>query len=126
MKITSFGPQVVVKDVDSVISLFKDLGFEMHHNMQNIEDREIDGIVMKDSNGFRMNIIKDEKIPRDSLMEIRMNVDNFDEAYEFLSARGFAPPKGIEVVNAGSAKALPMVAPSGFMILVVQHIKNHD
>ena len=34
---------VVVKDVDSVISLFKDLGFEMHHNMQNIEGRDIDG-----------------------------------------------------------------------------------
>ncbi len=51
---------------------------------------------------------------------------DYDEAYDFLTARGFAPPKGIEVVNTGSAKALSMVAPSGFMILVVQHIKNHD
>ncbi|SFG65571.1 hypothetical protein [Oribacterium sp. WCC10] len=126
MKITSFGPQVVVKDLDPVIDLFKDLGFEMHHNQQNVEGREIDGIVMKDSNGFRMNIVKDEKIPMDSLMEIRMNVDDFDEACDFLASRGFAPPKGVEVVNSGSAKALPMVSPSGFMILVVHHIKNHN
>ncbi len=124
MRITSFGPQLIVKETEPVIRLFEDLGFEMHHNQQNIEERDIDGIVMKDPNGFRMNIVKDANIPTASMQEIRMNVDNFEEAYDFLASRGFAPPEGITVVNSGSAKAVPMVAPSGFTILLVQHIRN--
>ena len=126
MKITSFGPQLIVKDTEPVIRLFEALGFEMHHNQQNVEGRDIDGIVMKDPNGFRMNIVKDTNIPRDSMAEIRMNVDDFDEAYEFLTARGFKPPAGIDVVNSGSARALPMISPSGFMILLVQHIRKEN
>lgn len=126
MKITSFGPQLVVRDVESTIRLFEALGFRIHHNQQNVEGRDIDGIVMKDPNGFRMNIVRDAAIPMESMTEIRMNVDDFDEAHEFLTARGFTPPPGIEVVHSGSARALPMIAPSGFMILLVQHIRKEN
>jgi hypothetical protein len=125
MKITYFGPQLLIKDnLESTISLFKDLGFEISHDQQNVQNEDIDGIVLADPNGFKMNIIKTPNIPVDSITGIRMNVDNFEEAYELLSARGFKAPEGRDVVETKSAKVLPMIAPSGFVIELVKHIKK--
>lgn len=123
MKITLFEPQLLVKDEEPYIRLFEDLGFKMHHNQQNVEGRDVNGIVMIDENGFRMNIIRIPTLPADSITGIRMNVDNFDEAYEFLTARGFTPPESAHTVDSGSARVIPMFSPSGYLIELVQHIK---
>ena len=42
---------------------------------------------MKDVNGFHVDVAQAD-VPRDMTI-IRMNVDNFDEAYEYLTAKGF-------------------------------------
>jgi hypothetical protein len=53
-----------------------------------------------------------------------VNVDNFDEAYELLTSRGFKKAPGTDIVDTGSAKALLMIAPSGFLLELIQHIKK--
>ena len=78
---------------------------------------------MKDANGFYVDISKVESIPRD-LTAIRMNVDNFQEAYELLTVHGFKKAPGIEEVDLKTAKALLMVSPSGFAVEVIEHIKD--
>ena len=75
------------------------------------------------TNGFYVDISKVESIPRD-MTAIRMNVDNFKEAYDLLTAHGFRKAPGIEEVDMETAKALLMVAPSGFAIEVIEHIKD--
>ena len=60
------------------------------------------------------------------LTRIRVNVDDFDEAYAFLIARGFTNAQNGSVTNTGSAKACMLYSPSGFGINLIQHIKNHD
>ena len=57
-------------------------------------------------------------------MAINMNVDNFDEAYDFLISRGFVNTRGDKVTDSGSAKATLLVSPSGFAINLVEHIKK--
>ena len=86
-------------------------------------DRTVVRTRMKDANGFHVDISKLETIPRD-ITAIRMNVDNFKEAYDLLTSHGFKKAPGVEEVDLEKAKALLMVSPSGFMIEVIEHIKE--
>ena len=123
MKITTFNPLIVSKDADSAIALFEELGFEKRHTpFVDTGDRQVVRTRMKDENGFYVDISKVDTIPRD-MTAIRMNVSNFQEAYELLTAHGFKKAPGIEEVDLEKARALLMVAPSGFAIEVIEHIK---
>ena len=124
MKITTFNPLIVSQNADEIVSLFEELGFEKRHNpFIDTGDRKVTRTRMKDGNGYYVDISKVESIPRD-MTAIRMNVDNFREAYDLLTAYGFKKAPGIEEVNLETAKALLMVSPSGFAIEVIEHLKD--
>ena len=55
---------------------------------------------------------------------IRMNIDNFDEAYNMLLEKGFKNSQGDKVTETPSSKSTMMFAPSGFPINITQHIKK--
>lgn len=123
MKITTFNPQIIAKDADAIVSLFEEIGFEKRHNPQGIGDLNVEGIRMKDTNGFYLDISQpDINLPKD-LIAIRMNVDDFDEAYNLLVSRGFKNFYGDQTVKTGSSKSAMMISPSGFAINLVQHLK---
>ncbi len=123
MKITSFNPLILTKEADAAIDLMKSLGFEIRHNVGNITDKDIVNVDMKDANGFRVDVAKVD-VPTDRII-IRMNVDNFEEAYDFLISKGFTNPSG-RVVESKSSKSVMMVSPSGYAFDLCHHIKNHD
>ena len=122
MKITTFNPLIVTKDAASAIALFEALGFERRHTKTGIND-DVTAVAMKNENGFRVNVAQSGQIPQD-LTAIAMNVDNFEEAYEFLTARGFKNAQGGKVTETGSSKATLMISPSGFGISLSEHIKK--
>ncbi len=121
MKITSFNPLIITKKADDIIKLFEELGFEQRHHNREYEDRI--GIRMSDSNGFHVDVVQSDTAPQ-GMMTIRMNVDNYEEAYDFLISHGFknSNPESLEL---RSSKATGMISPSGFMISLVQHKKDH-
>ena len=124
MKITTFNPQIITKDAESVKKLFEDLGFEQRHNPKGIGELDVTGIRMKDANGLYLDISQpDVQIPQD-LTVIRMNVDNFGEAYELLKSHGFKNFYGDQTVAMKSSESTIMISPSGFAINLVQHIKD--
>ena len=123
MKITGFCPIIVSQDWEAAVKVFEDLGFERIHTKSGIEGGANTNYNLKDENGNRINIASSTKIPRD-LMAINMNVDNFDEAYDFLISRGFVNTRGDKVTDSGSSKATLLVSPSGFAINLVEHIKK--
>ena len=90
-----------------------------------VESGENTNYSMKDSNGNRINIASSEVVPQD-LTGISMNVDNFQEAYDFLLERGFVNPRGDKVTDTSSSKSTSVHAPSGFFIAVTEHLKNRD
>ena len=54
-----------------------------------------------------------------------MNVRDFDEAMGILEAHGFKNMSGDgNVIDTGSSKTAVMIAPSGFAINVVYHIRK--
>ena len=125
MKITSFNPYIITSAPDEVIGLFEALGFERRHMKENINDEDIDCVRMKDANGYHVDVTRVDRVPRD-LMAIRMNVDDFDEGYEFLTSRGFTVAPGSQITDTGSSRAVILLSPSGFGINLVKHIRKED
>ena len=124
MKITSFNPQIITKDVQAIAQLFEDLGFEKRHNPTGIGDLNVEGIRMKDANGFYLDISHPEiRLPQDMIV-IRVNVDDFEEAYQLLLSKGFTNFYGNRTVETNNAISAMMVSPSGFAINLMQHIKQ--
>ena len=127
MKITAFNPQIVTKDAESLIALFEALGFERRHKKTGINDAGITSVRMRytseDGKVFHVDIAESPRVPRD-ITSIRMNVDDFDEAYRMLEEKGFKNAQGDRITNTGTSKSTMMVSPSGFPISVTEHIKD--
>ena len=123
MKITTFNPQIVTRDAEPLVELFEALGFERRHRQEDIGDLEVTGIRMKDANGFYVDISQTDVIPDRDLAAIRMNVDDFDEAYQLLISRGFKSVYGRQNVTTKTSRSAMMLSPSGAAINLIQHIK---
>ena len=127
MKITSFNPSIVTKDAEAIVSVFEALGFEKKHNPTGTAgENQFVSYRMSDSNGFHVDVTSSTAPRAQDLTCIRMNVDDFDEAYAFLTARGFKNMQNGTVTDTGSAKACMLYSPSGFGINLIQHIRKHD
>jgi len=123
MKITTFNPMIITKDSESIINLFQDLGFEIRHEKSGLNDEGITDVRMKDANGNHIDVVQLERVPQD-IMQIRMNVDDFDEAYELLTAHGFKNTQGDKISESPSGKGTSMISPSGFLIALSHHKKK--
>lgn len=123
MKITTFNPQIITNDAEQLVQLFEALGFEKRHDQENIGELSVEGIRMKDANGFHMDISQpDMEVPKD-LVAIRMNVDDFDEAYQLLLSHGFKNFYGEKTVRTRTSQSAFLISPSGFAINLIHHIK---
>ena len=125
MKITSFNPLIVTKDAEATIALFEALGFKRRHTKEGIGINNTTDVRMKDANGFHVDVSGGDG----EWTMIRMNVDNLEEALAFLEARGFRKARheaAHETVDTGSSRFNIMVSPSGYILAVSQHIKDHD
>ena len=123
MKITGFNPLIVTKDAEAAIKLFEELGFERRHSLDaNTGTANFTSVRMKNESGFYVDIAN-VQVPQDMTL-IRMNVDNFDEAYEFLLSKGFTNPRGGHTVDTKTNKSCMMKSPSGYAFDLCQHIKD--
>jgi hypothetical protein len=126
MKITSFNSQIITKDAEAIAGLFEELGFERKHTKKDIGVKKVVDIVMKNADGFHLDISQPEiELPHD-IQAIRINVRDFEEAYELFISRGFRNIYGDERVYTPSSKSAVLLAPTGFVINLVEHIKDHD
>ena len=124
MKITTFNPQIITKDAEALVKLFEQLGFEKRHQQEGIGEFDVKGIRLKDANGFNLDISQPDTLPTGhDLMAIRMNVDDFDEAYQLLIKNGFKNYYGDSTASTRTGKSAIMISPTGFVINLVQHIK---
>lgn len=126
MKITAFNPMIITPNAERIVDLFKELGFEIHHNKKNVGSQKVNAIVMKDPNGFHIDVSQPEmELPYD-VQAIRINVSDFEEAYELFMSHGFENFYGNDYVVTPSSKSAVLRSPSGLVINLVEHIKNHD
>ncbi len=125
MQITSFNPLIISNDSESIIKLFEELGFERRHKKVGINDEDITSVRMKDANGFHVDVTQVDNIPQD-ISTIRMNVRDFNEAYELLKAHGFTNAQGDKITNTGSSISTMMVSPTGFSISIAEHIRKDE
>ena len=123
MKITSFNPLIVSRDSENIIQLFEALGFEKRHTKTDIEGGQNTDVRMKYGDAFHVDVASSNHVPHD-LTSIRINVDNFEEAYDFLISRGFVNTRGDKITETSSSRDTYLVAPSGFAITLCHHIKK--
>jgi len=124
MKITTFNPMILSKNADDIIKLFEEMGFERKHQKDNIDNKDISNVRMTDGSGFHVDVASVKSMEKD-MTTMRMNVDDFDEAYEFLKGKGFKNARGVDTaVESKSAKSCLLISPSGFSIQLTQHIKS--
>lgn len=112
---------IVTKDADSVKQLFEEMGFETRHDVYGTTETDYRLIVMRDEDNHRVDIA-DIETDKGSMF-IRMNVDDFDEAYEILKRNGYVNTRGDRIVRTGSAMEATMVSPAGHVISLIQHKK---
>ena len=124
MTITTFNPMILSKNADEIIKLFEEMGFEKCHEKDNIDGKDISSTRMTDANGFHVDVARVESMEKD-MTTMRMNVSDFEEAYEFLKSKGFKNARGDDhVVESATSKSCLMFSPSGFSIQLTQHIKK--
>ena len=126
MKITSFNPLIVTKDSEAIIKLFEDLGFERRHTKTGINGKDISDVRMRyegeDGKVFHVDVTQ-APVEKD-ITTIRMNIDDFDEAYNMLEGKGFKNSQGDKITETGTSRSTMMVAPSGYSISISKHIKK--
>ena len=125
MKITGFCPIIVTKDQESIVKTFEALGFERRHTKTDVEGGANIGIAMKDANGNRISIASASK-DRPDITGILINVDNFQEAYDFFIGKGFIDPRGSKTTVTSSDEATMLMAPSGFPVVISEHFRERD
>ncbi|MBR6045430.1 MAG: hypothetical protein IKP47_07340 [Ruminococcus sp.] len=123
MQITAFNPLILSKDAKALTELFEAMGFEHKHTKTGINDENITSYDLKNPDGFRVDVTQVDKMPQDNTV-IRMNVRDFDEAYQFLLSKGFVNAQGDKITDTGSSKATLMVSPTGFAISLAEHIRK--
>jgi len=123
MKITTFDPLILSPKSGDVVKLFEELGFEITHDpVTKVEIGEVQTTRMKNESGFHIDVANIGNIPNDRML-IRMNVDNFEEAYDIFIKHGFKNTRGDNTLDTKSAIEATMVSPSGFSVALVKLIK---
>ena len=127
MQITSFNPLIVTKDSESIIALFEAMGFERRHTKTGINGH-ITSVRMRYTNDdgkvFHVDVTQ-APVEKD-ITTIRMNIRDFDEAYQMLQEKGFKNVQGDKITRTSSSESTMMVSPTGFSISITEHIRNHE
>ena len=123
MKITTFNPSIITNDAEPIIKRFKDLGFVQTHNKAENNDVEFSAHRMKNEGGFHVDVVEVPAV-KQTYTTIRINVDNYEEAYEFFMSKGFREARGFAPSTTKSSKYAYLVSPTGVIIDVCQHIKK--
>jgi hypothetical protein len=124
MKITAFNPQIVTKDSEPLIRLFEEMGFEKRHTKEGIGKFDITAVRMKNPDGFHVDISHADVGQANDTVTIRMNVDDFNEAYRLLTEHGFVNEFEGRIAETGSSRNAVMSSPSGLKITLIQHIRK--
>ncbi len=126
MKVTSYFPEIFVKDMEKAkASYINDLGFAVKHNQVNGETQYV---IMENEYGDRIALISfpDDSIP-EGVYAMRMNVSNIDEGIEYFLVRGYRNPgstlRGGRPDIHGHARYEMMISPEGVRVDIVEHQK---
>ncbi|SFG65592.1 VOC family protein [Oribacterium sp. WCC10] len=124
MKITTFNPMILTKNAEETIRLFEELGFEKRHAPTVDTGKSlVTSTRMKNADGFCIDIADVQSMEKDMTI-IRMNVDDFDEAFKLLTDKGFTRPGEGKPVETESNKSAMLCSPSGYAFDLCQHIKK--
>ncbi|MBQ3268950.1 MAG: hypothetical protein IJH09_03420 [Clostridia bacterium] len=125
MKITSFNPMIITNRAEEVLKVFEQWGFNKKHapTLTMASGTEFTDYRLQSEEGFYMDVAAiDMPLPME-VPAIRINVDDFDEAYRMLTEVGYKPTHEGAFMENEHSKSVALVGPIGFTIYLVQHKK---
>lgn len=125
MKITSFNPMIITNRAEEVLKAFEQWGFNKKHapTLTMASGTEFTDYRLQSEEGFYMDVAAiDMPLPME-VPAIRINVDDFDEAYRMLTEVGYKPTHEGAFMENEHSKSVALVGPIGFTIYLVQHKK---
>ena len=125
MKITSFNPMIITNRAEEVLKVFEQWGFNKKHapTLTMASGTEFTDYRLQSEEGFYMDVASiDMPLPME-VPAIRINVDDFDEAYRMLTEVGYKPTHEGAFMENEHSKSVALVGPIGFTIYLVQHKK---
>jgi len=125
MKITSFNPMIITNRAEEVLKVFEQWGFYKKHapTLTMASGTEFTDYRLQSEEGFYMDVAAiDMPLPME-VPAIRINVDDFDEAYRMLTEVGYKPTHEGAFMENEHSKSVALVGPIGFTIYLVQHKK---
>lgn len=127
MKVTSYYPEIFVKDIEKATeSYVNDLGFTVKHRQVNGDSKYY---ILKNEYGDRVALVSfpDETLP-EGLYAMRMNVWDINECIEYFLVRGYRNPgstlRGGRKDIHGNARYEMMISPEGVRLDIVEHQKD--
>ena len=126
MKISTFNPLVISPKADEIVKLFEEMGFNKNHApVIPLENGDVEDIRLKDENRNYIDVANSQQVPQD-VTAIRINVENFAEAYDILRKHGFKNTRGDRVVVSETSMSATMVSKSGLTIILMRHVKEKE
>ena len=128
MKITTFNPMIITNRSEEVLKVFEKFGFTKKHapTYTMASGDEFTDYRLQNENGFYMDVgVINIPLPME-IPAIRINVDDFDEAYNMLTGYGYKATHEQPVIENEHTKAAALIGPIGFTIYLVQHLKKED
>ncbi|MCR5342239.1 MAG: hypothetical protein K6E70_02600 [Butyrivibrio sp.] len=129
MKITAFNPVITTNRPEAVLGVFEKFGFTKKHSptFTGPDGYDVTDYVMETDTGFKMDVHAVDAPIEEEILLIRMNVDDFEEAYKMLTDLGFKPAHSSgKVTETDYAKGVAMVSPIGFNVYLIQHKKKEN
>lgn len=118
MKVKRIYPVLVCNDSAPVMEVYKNSGFKVIHEINNIFNEGDKLFVIENDLKQRIDILETNKVSNLFHM-VRINVDNFEEALDYYTNKGFKTIK--EPMDTVSNKAVCLESPTGLYIMMFQH-----
>ena len=124
MTVKTYYPALCTPNFEETVKELEALGFTKAHEKNDIAEHNNTNMVMKDGNGNKVDVVSLSSMSavKQSFTAIRMNVENYDEAYAELTAKGFIDlhPGTVETK---SSKSTMLRSKEGFMYILTEHVK---
>lgn len=116
---------IITNRAEEVLKVFEQWGFYKKHapTLTMASGTEFTDYRLQSEEGFYMDVAAiDMPLPME-VPAIRINVDDFDEAYRMLTEVGYKPTHEGAFMENEHSKSVALVGPIGFTIYLVQHKK---
>ena len=124
MKVTGINPVFAVKDFEETLPIYEALGFKVIHKNPGLKGCMYYVLADEEDHRFDVALQPDVDPETDITQMLRINVDDFDEAYKLFTDKGFTSKRGVH--DTDSFTCVSLTDPTGCYSVYLTKHKRKD